>query len=314
MGDRNRIANTKGIYCQQRAGPPSINNKRERNQGLQSLNRFSLTNETHLTALGSVGLSLYESKCFLASLELGPSTINQIGITAGVPRTKVYGAVKKLVERGLIEQSEEDETKFVARPPKDFLIPLLERESKRIKESLDAVTELEVIHESMGIVKKAEALRSKVSRYSPRKIVTRKLRELFEESKKKVTVFTTANGLIRLSRMADTLYERSRRGLKVEVFTGTRDEPIFSTAVQSLNEIENCNISFLPASVPIQIITIDSQYLLITELKPDDFKEDGMDVAFLIQNSELGEMMESLIRIIGLQMGGQSAKKILNQT
>jgi sugar-specific transcriptional regulator TrmB len=277
---------------------------------LQSPNRFSMTNDSHLNALASIGLSLYESKCFLASLELGPSTINQIGITAGVPRTKVYGAVKKLVERGLIEQSEDDSKLYVAKSPKEFLIPLLEKESRRIKESLDAMTELEVIHESMEYVKRAETLRSKVWRYSPRKIITRKLRELFEQSKKKVVVLTSANGLIRLSRMADVLYERSSRdGLKVDIFTGTRDEPIFSTAVQSLNEIENCNISFLPISVPIQIIAIDSQYLLITELKPDDLKEEGMDVAFMIMNSELGEMMDSLIRIIGSQILGSGSKE-----
>lgn len=279
---------------------------------MQTTNRFSTTNEAHLSALGSIGLSQYESKCFLASLELGPSTINQIGITAGVPRTKVYGAVKKLVERGLIEQSEEDSKKFIARSPRDKLIPLVEKESQRIKESLEALTELEIIHESMGYVKKAEALRSKVLRYSPRSAVTRKLRELFALSKYKVVVLTTANGVIRLSRMADLLFERSRQGLEVEIFTGTKDEPIFSTAIQSLNEIENCNISLLPATTSIQIITIDSQYLLISELKPDDIKEEGMDVAFLIQNPELTEMMESFIRIIGPQMRGESPKKIFN--
>lgn len=279
---------------------------------MQTTNRFSTTNEAHLSALGSIGLSQYESKCFLASLELGPSTINQIGITAGVPRTKVYGAVKKLVERGLIEQSEEDSKKFIARSPRDKLIPLVEKESQRIKESLEALTELEIIHESMGYVKKAEALRSKVLRYSPRSAVTRKLRELFALSKYKVVVLTTANGVIRLSRMADLLFERSRQGLEVEIFTGTKDEPIFSTAIQSLNEIENCNISLLPATTPIQMITIDSQYLLISELKPDDIKEEGMDVAFLIQNQELTEMMESFVRIIGPQMRGESPKKIFN--
>ncbi len=279
---------------------------------MQTTNRFSTTNEAHLSALGSIGLSQYESKCFLASLELGPSTINQIGITAGVPRTKVYGAVKKLVERGLIEQSEEDSKKFIARSPRDKLIPLVEKESQRIKESLEALTELEIIHESMGYVKKAEALRSKVLRYSPRSAVTRKLRELFALSKYKVVVLTTANGVIRLSRMADLLFERSRQGLEVEIFTGTKDEPIFSTAIQSLNEIENCNISLLPATTSIQMITIDSQYLLISELKPDDIKEEGMDVAFLIQNQELTEMMESFVRIIGPQMRGESPKKIFN--
>lgn len=265
-----------------------------------------------MSALGSIGLSQYESKCFLASLELGPSTINQIGITAGVPRTKVYGAVKKLVERGLIEQSEENPKVYIARSPKDFLIPLLEKESKRIKESLEALTELEVIHQSMEYVKRAEALRSKVWRYSPRKAVTHKLKELLNESRRKVVVLTTANGLIRLSKMADLLYERSKVGLKLDIFSSTRDEPLFSTTVQSLNEIPTCKIIFLPTAVPVQIIVIDSQHLLITELKPDDLKDDGMDIAFLIQNTELSEIMETLIRIIGHQMRGEEPKQILS--
>jgi sugar-specific transcriptional regulator TrmB len=279
---------------------------------LQHSDRFSTSNETHLSALGSVGLSQYESKCFLASLELGPSTINQIGITAGVPRTKVYGAVKKLVERGLLEQSDENPKIYVARSPKDFLIPLLEKESRRIKESLEALTELEVIHQSMGYVKKAEALRSKVWRYSPRAAVTHKLRELLGESRRKLVVLTTANGLIRLSKMADLLYERSKVGLRLDIFSSTRDEPLFSTTVQSLNEIPTCKMTFLATAYPVQIIVIDSQYLLITELKPDDLKDDAMDVAFLIQNVELSEIMETLIRMIGHQMRGEEPKQIVS--
>lgn len=280
---------------------------------MQVSDRFSTSNEAHLGALGSIGLSQYESKCFLASLELGPSTINQIGITAGVPRTKVYGAVKKLVERGLVEQSEDDPKIYVARSPKDFLIPLLEKESKRIKESLDALTELEVIHQSMAFVKRAESLHSKVSRYSPRSAVTHKLKELIGESRKKVVVLTTANGLIRLSKMADLLFERSKEGLELEIHSATIDEPIFSTAVLSLNEIESCSISFLQQPAPIQVAVIDSEHLVMTELKPDDLKDQGMDVAFFIQNSELAEMMESLIRFISPQSPQyEKAKPVLN--
>ena len=279
---------------------------------MQRSDKFSNSNEAHLSALGSIGLSQYESKCFLASLELGPSTINQIGIRAGVPRTKVYGAVKKLVERGLIEQSEENPKIFIARSPKDFLIPLLEKESARIKESLEALTELEVMHQSMEYVKRAEALRSKVWRYWPRKAVTHKLKELLSESRKKLVVLTTANGLIRLSKMADLLYERSKVGLRLDIFSSTKDEPLFSTTVQSMNEIPTCKITFLPISYPVQIMVIDSQYLLITELKPDDLKDDAMDVAFLIQNTELSEIMETLVRMIGHEMAGEEPKQIVS--
>jgi sugar-specific transcriptional regulator TrmB len=234
----------------------------------------------------------------LASLQSGPATINQIGITAGVPRTKVYGAVRKLVERGLVEQSEDDPKIFLARSPREVLVPLLEKEEKRVKSDLEALTELEVIHQSMAFVKRADALRSKVLRYYPRIAITRKIRDLFQSARKKVLILTTANGLIRLSKMADILYERSRFGMSVEIFSSTRDEPVFSTAVQSLKEIENSTIAYLPSAPTTQIIIVDVQYVLVCELKPDDLRDEGMDVGFLIQSPELSEMMESMVRVM----------------
>jgi sugar-specific transcriptional regulator TrmB len=254
--------------------------------------------EGHLNALGSLGLSQYESKCFLASLQTGPATINQIGIVAGVPRTKVYGAVRKLVERGLLEQSEDSQKIFVARSPREVLIPLLEKEERRLKSDLEALAELDVIHQSMAYVKRAEALRSKVLRYYPRAAVTRKMRELFETGRKSVLALTTANGLIRLSRLADVLYERSKQGLRVEVLSTALDEPVFTTAVQSLKEIDGTIVSLIPSLVSIQIVVVDSQSLLFSEPKPDDMREEGMDVGFLIQNTELAEMVEGLIKIM----------------
>lgn len=268
------------------------------------------TSEAHLNALSSLGLSQYESKCFLASLQTGPATINQIGIVAGVPRTKVYGAVRKLAERGLLEQSEEDAKIFFAKSPKDVLIPLLEKEQKRIKQGLEALTELEVIHQSMGFVKRAEALRSKILRYYPRVGVTRKMKELFQGCKRKVVILTTANGLIRISKMSDILYERSKLGMTLQVFSSSRDEPVFSTAMQNLKEIENSVISLLPSAAPVQVIIVDEQYLLVSELKPDDLRDEGMDVAFLIHSSELAEMIESLIRVMATIHGELQSPKL----
>ena len=261
------------------------------------------TSEAQLNALSSLGLSQYESKCFLASLQIGHATINQIGIFAGVPRTKVYGAVRKLVERGLIEQSEDDPKIFLAKSPKDVLIPLLEKEERRIKQGLEALTELEVIFQSRALVKRAEALRSKVLRYYPRVAVTRKMKELFQGARKKVVILTTANGLIRLSKLSDTLFERSKLGVTIQIFTSTLDEPVFSTTLQSLREIDNCTISLLPSAAAIQFTLIDEQFSLFSELNPDDIKEEGMDIAFLIHSSELTQMMESVVRVMSTVHG-----------
>ena len=146
----------------------------------------------------------------------------------------------------------------------------------------------------MAFVKRADALRSKVSRYYPRFVVTRKTRELFQNCRKKVVILTTANGLIRLTKMSGILFERARLGMTLQIFTSTLDEPVFNTTIQNLKEIENSTISLLPSAAPIQVILVDEQYVLITEVKPDDIRDEGQDVAFLIHSTELTEMMEKL--------------------
>ncbi len=273
------------------------------------------SDESYLGALASLGLSQYESKCFLAALQTGPATINQIGIVAGVPRTKVYGAVRKLVERGLMDQTEDDSKIFFARSPKDVLIPLLDKEQKRIKQGIDALTELEVMHQSMDLLKRVETLRSrvKVFRYHPRSMVTRKMKELFSNCKKKVVILTTANGLIRLSKMSDILFERSRLGMTMQVFSSTRDEPVFATAVQNLNEIENSTISFLPSAAALEVIAVDGQYVLFCDLRPDDLRDEGEDVGFLMHSPELAEMMESLVSVIAMIHGELSRSKAVKE-
>jgi sugar-specific transcriptional regulator TrmB len=258
-------------------------------------------NETHLSALSAIGLSQYESKCFLASLYSGPSTINQIGLVAGVPRTKVYGAVRRLIERGLIEQSPDNPKILVAKSPKESLIPLLEKEERRIRVGLEALSELETIHRSMKFVKtgtQAETMPSRIVRLAPRSALTKKLRELFASSSQRVFVFTTASGLIRISKMADVLFERaSKEGVKVEVLSPSLDEAIFSTAVQSLKEIPGCLVTILRGStMPVELAIVDSEHTIVAELKPDDLRESGMDVGFYIQNSELADIYEGLIR------------------
>jgi HTH-type transcriptional regulator, sugar sensing transcriptional regulator len=256
--------------------------------------------DSQLAALGAIGLSQYESRCFLASLNGGPSTINQIGIVAGVPRTKVYGAVRRLIERGLIEPSPDNPKILTAKSPKEFLIPLLEKEQVRIRQGLEALEELESIHRSMQFVKRNPEDRSpsRLTRLAPRVTLAKKLRDLFSRSTQRVFVLTTAPGLVRLSKMADVLFERAtKEGVKVEVFAPALDEPIFATAVQSLREIPGCNVSLIRQSaMPIQLIIVDSEEAVLCELKPDDYREVGMDVGFYVKNGEMADIFEGLVR------------------
>ncbi len=55
--------------------------------------------------LEKLGLNANESKVYLASLELGESTVQRIAKKAGMKRTTVNSIVNSLLEKGLISKT-----------------------------------------------------------------------------------------------------------------------------------------------------------------------------------------------------------------
>ncbi len=62
-----------------------------------------LESQITATLLKKIGLSRNEVKCYLASLALGPSSVREIAVRAGVNRVNAYGAVQLLGEKGLVK-------------------------------------------------------------------------------------------------------------------------------------------------------------------------------------------------------------------
>ena len=47
-----------------------------------------------------LGLSEYEAKTYISLIREGPSTARRLSMISNVPRTKIYGTLKKLIEKG----------------------------------------------------------------------------------------------------------------------------------------------------------------------------------------------------------------------
>jgi len=68
--------------------------------------------------LEEIGLTKKEAKVYLANLELGEATIQEISRKSGVKRTSIYNLVEDLVKRGVIETvARGEKRKFVAANP-----------------------------------------------------------------------------------------------------------------------------------------------------------------------------------------------------
>ncbi len=86
-----------------------------------------------ISLLEKLGLSEKEAKVYLASLELGEDSVQNIAKKAGVNRATTYVILEKLMGLGLVSTYEKDKkTVFVSEDPKE-LVNLLQEERQDIE-------------------------------------------------------------------------------------------------------------------------------------------------------------------------------------
>ncbi len=78
--------------------------------------------EIIISKLAELGLSGYEAKAYLSLLRENPATAYEVGKSSGVPTSKVYEVLKRLVEKGIISIIDEGRTRqYVPIEPEEFL-------------------------------------------------------------------------------------------------------------------------------------------------------------------------------------------------
>ncbi|MDD4990005.1 MAG: helix-turn-helix domain-containing protein [Candidatus Pacebacteria bacterium] len=98
---------------------------------------------TLINILKNLGFNEYETKVYLACLELGKSPVLEIARKARIKRTTVYNVVNLLLEKGLLSKYEDEKgQKFLAEPPEKILDMLQQKEKEfaRLLPNLMAIT------------------------------------------------------------------------------------------------------------------------------------------------------------------------------
>lgn len=81
--------------------------------------------------LQQIGYSKNEAKVYLASLEFGLSSAQEIAVRAGLPRTTVYSVLQYLADKGVVAKTMvKGKTRFVAEPPERLISSLSELHKK----------------------------------------------------------------------------------------------------------------------------------------------------------------------------------------
>ncbi|MFH1405533.1 MAG: helix-turn-helix domain-containing protein [Patescibacteria group bacterium] len=90
----------------------------------------------------SLGLSSTETKVYLASLALGPASVQDVAKKARLSRTATYDAVASLQERGLMSTFERGKKRFFAAEDPESSIAHFKNELHRMEEHLNLLTRM----------------------------------------------------------------------------------------------------------------------------------------------------------------------------
>lgn len=92
--------------------------------------------------LKKLGMKDKEAAVYLSALQLGPSSVQQIGRKADVARATTYVILERLMKQGLVTKFKEGKkTLFAAEPPR-LLMSLLEKQEEAVEEKKQGLEEL----------------------------------------------------------------------------------------------------------------------------------------------------------------------------
>jgi sugar-specific transcriptional regulator TrmB len=245
-----------------------------------------------------LGLSEYEAKVFVSLIVDGASEAGKLSVRCGVPRTKIYATLKKLIEKELIVKLVETPWKFAARSPADgfeqYLSNFKEMTSNRVIsliESGKVVSFLEEAYKKTHL--DIEQRKEEILIIQGRVDVLRKTGEMMARAKKSVDVVTTENGLVlfykSFFRLIDKVVEN---GVNIQIRTrvNSKNEHI----AHELNYV--CKVTSINFCPPLLVLCVDERETLLATLIPDNFDADSNeDFGFMFQNSDVCGLISLLL-------------------
>ncbi|MFW9915912.1 MAG: TrmB family transcriptional regulator [Candidatus Thorarchaeota archaeon] len=86
-------------------------------------------------ALSEFGLTDYEARAYIALIEYGEATANQVSDQSGVPYTRVYDVLKDLEEKKFVEVRRGRPSTYRPRPPSEATALFIEKTNRQLQEN-----------------------------------------------------------------------------------------------------------------------------------------------------------------------------------
>jgi sugar-specific transcriptional regulator TrmB len=254
-----------------------------------------IIDEQEIGALQLLGLTCYEAKAYLALIRTGPVSGGKLAFYSHVPRSKLYGTLRRLEQKGLVHVAPSKPETFTAVSPLAVLKAKAEEISDQAASGLKIVQKLAEEYElkatgsgELGLPREANEL----WHIDGRKHIYHSVGKMLRRAAKSISYYATPAGLVRAYKAhADYLENVGKRGVTVRLLAHTTKE--IRSVASELATVVKIRRNTKPLGA--NFVCIDGRELVVIENSPDDFNvEKGGDRAAWTTNKLLAGMYESL--------------------
>ena len=214
------------------------------------------------------GLSEYEAKVYLSLIGLGSSRARKLSINCKVPRTKVYGTLKKLVEYGLVIEIPGVPKCFTPTSPLDAFGSTVKRTLNKALDFSEILESLVDIHEMS--MKEASPQQKTLWYIDGDDDIIGKFHEIVSQAKKTLDVVASADGLTLFFNSAPNLLDQMQNiGVDVRIFSPL--DPKASPLARELSYL--FDVRKVDISSPLLFVDSDHKSFIlakVTDINGDD--------------------------------------------
>jgi sugar-specific transcriptional regulator TrmB/CheY-like chemotaxis protein len=222
--------------------------------------------------LKKTGLSAYETKIYLSLVSEGCSEAKSLSIASGVPRTKTYATLKKLIQRGLVLEIPGENQRFSIITPSSGFSSFIQNWKKELSEEAKSLIEFETTMSTLELVKPMNLRQEEVWSIRGRDEIAVRTREVLAKAKVSVCIVTTEKEFVlfykTLGKMVDDL---SDKGVEIRIKVSTESfNKHFVHELKYAYKIEKIQVN-----APIFLMIVDEDELIMTSLITADSKNDS---------------------------------------
>jgi len=197
-----------------------------------------------MEVLSELGLSKREIKAYLSLLELGETRVTPLVKASGIPNSKIYETLDKLIKKGLVSYYVKENNKFyVAASPKTLFEIVDEKREK-----------LNNILPMLMLKQRSKSKPANVEMYEGEKAIFRMLANIIEDAKPKEEYISFSLGEEHLRPGIETFYKkfirlRKEKKLRIKALVNTKVRRILEKAYTK-EELKTVNIRYTDFNFP----------------------------------------------------------------